>query len=388
MIILKNDKRYLGAPLDDYYLNLNIESTRSMYNSQVREFNISQADIFSSERNMCEKYFLHGKYEFLTEDNLTPYLEVGSICGYDIDYGIKIDEIKDGGIVINDISNFNIGDKIIYFDSLTKMEKITKVSHYQINDNRYILYLDLLNVKVGDIITASLISMDRYYKMISNNFKIFKSAFSINIFGDPIYQFVSNEDITLNKKELFNYPMTSLFYKNTRNNDDYVEGVNFNKILNASTYIHEEREVYYLTSNANRVDRVLLDLNELEITKIFDYIWLNGTLESNIFHEVKLRQFGELIEDNYSNIVNPPQYAVYFMDNEVFYKPIIDKSDVIIDSAYDFPFMNDLHYVYSDLKYIINDRALSIPEEENIVDELIDSYESEKLVNANKERLC
>lgn len=387
MQILKSTERYIGAPAEDYRISLNLESSKGIYKSNIRELSINEMDIFNDERDKSNTYLFYGKVEYLKNDLVKPYVELGYISGYSISYGIKVSEVKNGGIVMNDISMFNIGDKIILRKN-NKKDIFSKVVHYQTDSDKYLLFIDDLNPSVGDIITPSTIYLDRYYSPITNDFKIFKSGFSVNIFGDSIYQFICNKDVEINQNGFMNYPLTEVIYKTLETDVVGVNGIVFEKIYDSNVYVHKLEEVKSIySSDSSKYDRISIDLNEMVSTKIQDYFYKKGNIESKIFKEVSIREMGEVIDESYANVLKIPSYTTYFVDGDVFYRLVKDKSDVTINSEYDFPFMNGMHYVFSEIIHIEDDITVK-PPTITIIDKVNDEYKSSSLTNANKQRLC
>jgi len=231
----------------------------------------------------------------------------------------------------------------------------------------------------------------------TDDYEIFKSAFSKSIYGDVTHQFIINEDIDItNVKDNLGRPLSEIYLTLIKTDSDGIftsvkSGILMpfiNEIINSKT-VPDIREITNLPSshipldtdvkiNNNIFYGDVCEYNILELKEkilgivnhrfntinretsnvVLPNINLEGSnlnLESRnegyIYHphfKIKLREFSSYIEQGNIKTINLPSYAINVGDGRYLWRDLLDIGiNDIKENVVDYPYVNGVHYINS-----------------------------------------
>lgn len=380
MEILSGRKRYIGAADKNLQVSVDLTRQANIFKQDAHTKLINQLEWFNKERNLSDRYLLYGKLEILCDDELF-FNDFEDNYGFSVGYCdtlipveadlINVARIDEGSIVIsNRVEGEELyeGDVVgLYKDGKIEITKILSISNY--NQYEQKIELDIIRALTTQYkLIPPVCKYQRIFKPIyqANFLKVYESAYSTNIFGDKIYQFNTFKDIRTNG--LLNnlgLPIEELYIRL-----DLMSGS--------------------MKTAENLIDVVEYDLNNLNHTLIdeVDHIFTLGydDFKYKPYKPFKIRQFSNaLVSTSDEHVFELPDYGFKFFDGTVHFRRLLNIGEIEGTEGLDYPFMNNLHYVYEDLKFFI--RGV-IPKAVYEYDEEELEYDQDIIGDTNNERLC
>lgn len=226
MKILLGRAEYLKAVDKDFEIRFNIENNNNFYQFSGINKTIDELKQFSLERNSMYDYLLYGKLETLSDPFLNNRYDLTQedytlSTGY-IDKIIPIEsDMYD--ILAVDANYITLPDDVAQVDDVVL---IYSAGNFIINrvlekvnlaEGKINLKLDTMTgITTAHKFVASVSTYKRYFKEIASTdyIRVYNSGYSINIFGDQIYQFNTYKNINIeNLKDNFNNPITELYIR-------------------------------------------------------------------------------------------------------------------------------------------------------------------------------
>jgi hypothetical protein len=330
--IILSTKRFVNSPEVDYYQRIQLDSKSKNLLNENTENNIELSELFNQERENSYKYRIIGKFEYLSILN-----------------NLKKDYITKNDFFIRYINNSNVKN---IFNSF----KI------------YLVYKSDAYVNLGN---------DKYketYDIISelSDIQIYNCGFSKNIFNEQNYLYNFNIEFDIkDKTDYFNKPITDVYlyfdYQlDTSKNEilikkEFNQSSNENNNINVNQTINNNYNINDLiTGNLIKKEDDNFDediINE-QIHKIKMFFGNNEIqFKFNPFIKIKLREYNDTIyfgniNSNTKNIVRIPDYAKPVGDiskGNVIWKELLPHGyiDPISEAGVNHPFINGIHYVYT-----------------------------------------
>lgn len=401
MKILLGSKEYLDAVNKDFQFNVGFKNKKNNHFPSEISDAIDELKVFDRERNEGTNYLLYGKVEQMVDPSLFKLYDLSNY-NYDISIGYVdrylpigdgIDILSiDKYIHIPEKSSININD-IIIIKSTSGFIVNKVLEKYNIN-GELLLTLDNMNINVTDKIIPSTFQYNRYFKeIISEDYlKFYKSGFSTNIFGDQILQYNTYKDIDIKGlKDNLNNPITSLYLK-YKPKFPFIS-VFKNNLKTNTMYGNIDISNIDYTVEDGILDRVELNLNELNY-EVLDEICCKFSHQGTEYY---LKKYNEnkikvhstvMTEATINTLFTIPDYGFHFKNGDINYKELLNIGYFEGENGVDYPFINGLHYVYNDIKFIIR-RVLPIASYVNR-QQLDDNIYDNNLINSEvtSKRLC
>lgn len=339
-------ERFSNAPSVEYFKQIKLENKTKFLLNEDFITNINLSDLANKEREESFKYRLIGSINYLSLLN-----------------NIKSD--------YSDIKDF-----FYRYDGGNNPKNIF---------NSFKIYL----LKKSDSYTS--LGNNLYkerYEIISElkDINLYNCGFSKNIFNEQTYLFNYNIDIDVKDQvDYFNKPITELYLY-----FDYQLETSKGEVLLSKDYNNLSNETKFIT--VTRTSNEEYELNDLIISNLvkrgdqdFDEIIVNEQeyrirysfngnqlqFRYNPFIKIKLRDYNDTlyygnINGNTKNIINIPSYAKFVGDpnlGNVIWKEILPHGfiDPISGLGVNFPFINNVHYVYTDNILAIRPDLTSTP---------------------------
>lgn len=325
------------AENENYFLNVNLENNTELFleNDVRRIINLDEQT--TKERNESLLYRPITKINFLS-----------ILDGYsknDIENtNIELKEMLNGSsLTFNENTNTlnKTEDTLLeLFDIYVCYPKYTSIGN-----NQY-------NVELIPIIS-------------NNQLSIHKCGFDKNIFFDTTYLMKTKRNIVLNNiiDEVFNLPIMDLYlYFDLKINSQFnLEDLTTNqeqlgdKLLNGNFnggVIEFNRDTFEF--NLIKEPKVIFNTNVIKQN-------INGSTELKTikffykpYHKIKIREFSSYIEQGNQNTI-APEYAINSNNNTVIWRDVLDNGFIEPDTGLgvDFPFVNNTHYVYENINFLI-----------------------------------
>jgi hypothetical protein len=230
----------------------------------------------------------------------------------------------------------------------------------------------------------------------TDDYEIFKIAFSESIFSDDITEFIFNEDITITDLvDNLGRPLSELYLTiiktdsnqifsnvssgidapiipelNTGNINTYLKQIPvIQKIHNVSsapsqTYTPLESSVKITDDDyyGDIVEYNMMTVREIVLSDVqYRFNTINRETTSNAIvagprpegyyykahHQIKIRDFSAYIEEGDDNTVDKPSYAVTSGDGRYFWRDLLNIGlNDIQENNVNYPFLNNAHYIY------------------------------------------
>lgn len=369
----------------DMNIGLSLKSTQSEINTKDVSVIIDEYEQFSMERQLNFNYFLHGKFDFFRDNGygFLPYFndfEIPKISSanwmmtfvyphtYEPDptYRIALKNINIDTVTVNTSFELNLDDVIMGVGNNKEFYKILEIN--ELNGD-LILKLDR-NISGKTYIMPSVAKYNRIYKEVNLEYKIYDCGLSVTIFNDPVKLFNITKDLNIETYfDEFNFPLTTGYFKVVNKH------LTYNNQLNGNTV------------TGNVLDSVMFDLNEILVTKVDDIksnFNFNGIdFWTKSFFPVEFKKFSTILEEGNTNTTtNIPHYSFNFGDLNSKWKDLLDIGFFQDGVGVDYPYMNNLHYLYTDIKLVFN-RVLPIDLgiQSNVDDELLYNDSSSSILN-------
>lgn len=366
MKLLLGSQEYIKAVNQDYQIQIGLNNEFNEFDEDIITKIVDEAVQFKTERDNCTNYLIYGKIESLMSDdfvfnnftlNDTNYqITLGYTYGYEPLSTFQYNVTGANGTTLSVTQN-----QIFLTDDIVLLYKDSNTIFVQkvLDSNPNLVTLD--SIPTGITITDyKLIPAVANYKRIfkslytDNYLKFYNSGFGVNIFNNPITQFNSFKNLNLSGlTDVFGLPLTEvvLFI----NKPDNVYG-NYYKSTNA------------VETNRNVVDVVQYDLNNLNLT-VLDTMYY-GFTNDNAIGQYQYDAWIKIVYKCYSDhIINVtentsfdyPDYAFIFSDGDIVYKDLLSVGFFEENTnGIDYPFINNLHYLYNDIKFIIRKQPFVI----------------------------
>jgi hypothetical protein len=354
MIIVSPQKKIITNRNLDLNLTIELDNKFIENNNNTELQNINLSDFFSYEREKSKNYKLYGKIEFLS--------------------------------ILNNL-------KLNYFYKEDFFERFTKDQAKNLT-NSFDIYL-LIKSDAYQIINNNYVYN---YKVIAKpkDIDLIKCSFSKNIFYENFYTFNIKNDINIeNKLDYFNKPITEFYlyfkYKNpnpVKNEKLYGKLYNTDSDEDNNALIELTDLVYdygdeisgsLFSYPIDSFDETIINTQEY----IIDLEYNNEEIikfKYNPFIEIKIREYSDNINFTnikLKNIINIPSYAKKIDDfNNYIWKDILEYGyiDPISNSGFDFPFINNQHYVYNNYSIDVKPDLNHTPTNNFFKEIIINSY--------------
>lgn len=365
MEVLLGSKKYLRGIDKDFQFGIGLKNNRTLYQEEEIIKIVDELNQFNLERNSSYDYLLYGKIENIIDDkvntlsyqlNQTNYT---FIIGY-IDRYMPLSEdmidIKDvnlSGVTVT--SNIlQLSDVILTYnsDSFIINKIIGRVDN---NDGTFLLLLDsMTGITTTTKIVPSVARYNRYFKELKSTdyLRYYNSGFSINRFEDVIYQYNTFKSINVEGlKDNFNSPITSLYF---RIKPTYTTTNAFKNNLSLD-----------ITDDL-LMDRVYYDLNQLNFTLIDEIVKTFKDSEGTAyffkqFYDNPIRKKSSVVTSaTVDTLFVIPDYGIKFNNGDILYKRILDIGEFEDNIGLDYPYINNMQYVYNDIKFFIR-RVIPLP---------------------------
>lgn len=369
-----SSERFANSPTVDYYKTIQLKNKTKTILNDENVTNIELSELANIERENSYKYRLLGSINYfsLLNNLKNNYTEIQ-------DFFVRYN----GGVNPKNIFNsFKI--------------YVTKKS------TEYVSFNNDLYKETYEIISEL------------KDINIYNCGFSRNIFNEQTYLF--NFNITLDlkdQKDYFNKPITELFlffdYQLDISKNETVLSKDFN-----STSKENKNLTITKTTNSN------YDLNDLIVSNLikkedndFDEKIINEQeykikynigsrvvqFKYNPFIKIKLRDYNDAIYNgnlkvNSTNTFNIPDYAKLFgdvSDENVLWKEILPHGfiDPITDLGVNHPFINGVHYVYTNNVFSITPDFSNLETEIIFKKQLLQGYTNDLyILNENPNEKC
>lgn len=369
-----SSERFANSPTVDYYKTIQLKNKTKTILNDENVTNIELSELANIERENSYKYRLLGSINYfsLLNNLKNNYTEIQ-------DFFVRYN----GGVNPKNIFNsFKI--------------YVTKKS------TEYVSFNNDLYKETYEIISEL------------KDINIYNCGFSRNIFNEQTYLF--NFNITLDlkdQKDYFNKPITELFlffdYQLDISKNETVLSKDFN-----STSKENKNLTITKTTNSN------YELNDLIVSNLikkedndFDEKIINEQeykikynigssvvqFKYNPFLKIKLRDYNDAIYNgnlkvNSTNTFNIPDYAKLFgdvSDENVLWKEILPHGfiDPITDLGVNHPFINGVHYVYTNNVFSITPDFSNLETEIIFKKQLLQGYTNDLyILNENPNEKC
>lgn len=369
-----SSERFANSPTVDYYKTIQLKNKTKTILNDENVTNIELSELANIERENSYKYRLLGSINYfsLLNNLKNNYTEIQ-------DFFVRYN----GGVNPKNIFNsFKI--------------YVTKKS------TEYVSFNNDLYKETYEIISEL------------KDINIYNCGFSRNIFNEQTYLF--NFNITLDlkdQKDYFNKPITELFLF-----FDYQLDISKNETVLSKDFNSTSKENKNLTitkttnSNYELNDLILSNLIKKEDND-FDEKIINEQeykikynigssvvqFKYNPFLKIKLRDYNDAIYNgnlkvNSTNTFNIPDYAKLFgdvSDENVLWKEILPHGfiDPITDLGVNHPFINGVHYVYTNNVFSITPDFSNLETEIIFKKQLLQGYTNDLyILNENPNEKC
>jgi len=318
---------------------------------EINEYDIrnvlSATEIFNIERTESNTYRIHGKIEYLSMLN-------GLKTGYSTITDFFIPKLD---------NNYNIYNSFEFY-----LVKPIQNTFSYISPTRGIYKRD--------------------FEVISDNVEIFNAGFSNNVFGDPVYSFIVDLDINISEYlDGLGFPLTEIFLyckkipkSNSNNIPETIQRYAYGS-RSSSPYFSKIKTNFssgsYVVGDIVYGDVVYYDRNSFTEEVIQEQTYIVGTpivinltttksikWTYNPFIPIRLRYFSDNISTantgttSYDQLISIPDYAHTVDDNgtgNVVWREILPDgyTDPITGIGVNHPFINNVKYVYADIKLVI-----------------------------------
>lgn len=333
--------RNVNSTNADEFDKINLLKNESIL-TQYDTFNVLDvSELYNTERKNCKRYKIYGKFEYLSllNNSLKNYTSFSELITWNPDY------IE--GVLVN---KKNIENSFKFY-----LVKPSASEYTSIGNNQYI----------------------RKYDVISNisDLKIFNAGYSVNLFNDCEYIFSFEIDVDLsNTYDFFNHLINEVFlyceYQPSKSGYDFDEILEIKKYDSMGGSYYETysptEHVSGDTFDGNLVSFVVSDymLNSIdEFTHRIETFYESGGTESirwyyNPLIPIRISymsdeyQIENISGTSYENIIKIPEYASEFDSNgNYIWRDILENGyvDPLTNNGVNFPFLNNKHYVYSNI---------------------------------------
>ena len=331
--------RYRNINTTDVDFNLKVQLKNSSNNHIEHELKkiLYLQELYDNERQTSNKFLFYGTLEYLSLLDNT--------------YN---DNRRDFGNIFNKYKNVE-GD----------------VNNIRRFENSFNIYLVVPSSEPYKSIGGN--SYERKFEVIAkyDDIKLTPQAFANNLFNDKKFNFILKNDITLDKKDWFGYPIKEVFlyfvynkcvFSNSNYNDK-VDGLYYNgyrnvdnKNLDIGDIIDGDWVIHYPDEYTYKIHQDVSYRIKTYYTKnnsfsLSDYIqW-----KYNPFKRIIIREFGDEIYDNNNINITKPSHAIERDDNIYIWRDIMDYGyiDNYTNKGLVFPFANGKHYVFENVKLTI-----------------------------------
>jgi len=366
MKLILGSKESVNSKNKDYQLKFDLNSTEMIFNESLIVKVVDETIQFQKERDECDNYLVYGKVESIIDDSLSSKELSLNTNNYDISLGyIKYYEpIPESLIVIKSRTNniVTVPEKSIFSkDDIILLYKnnddliFTRVIDKSVTRGQDLkLVIDFTGNTVGYSIVPSVASYKRIFKKLydTNYLKFYKSGFATNIFKEDIWQYNTYKDINL--ADLYNnfgLPITEVVL-NFKHKKKTIKTLSNKKRTSLDSSV-----IGTITYNLNTMSGVEVDTTiakfSISITDVSNLFEVSTDYFYRPYYVIQHKYFSDVVVDaNIDNIFEYPNYSKIFNNGDVFFKRLLSIGYLEEGTnGADYPFLNNLHYLYSDIKF-------------------------------------
>ncbi len=385
----------------DYQVRLDLRNHVMMYDEDTLYKIIDENKQFQAERNACTNYLIYGKVESFIDSFLNFDSYKLNDTNYDIELGYISHLIPDNSSLIaftllsgTTINVANASSLMPNDVVLVYKDKDTFYYSKILDISGTVVVLDLdptVNI-VGYFLVPAVARYTRIFKQLySNNYiKYYKSSFATNIYGDEITQYhtyknINNSGITNN----LDLPLTEFVFRYKKKNESFVMYKKTGK-----TQVIDNDIIDFVTYDLNQME---ITVNDTVIHKFVKQVpsTTGGIIPTEFYYEPyslrTTRVFSNTVTTgNEISMFSYPDHAILFYSGDIRYKNYLDVGYFEEGTnGIDYPFMNNLNYLYDDAKFIIR-RTIGIATYPKTSDSTSSDYNDTAVgdIPVNGVRLC
>lgn len=391
MKILLGSKQNINSKDTTMQVKFNLTNKYKLFGENSLGRVIDETELSHSERNACTKYLLYGKVEPLIDSSISNselYRFDSNNYKFSIGYSgtyqpiesakLTIIEYTNDSIIIENTNQIILNDIImLYFTNEEFL--IRKVIDISINDENIELIFDReIDINLSYKLIPSSAQYDvKFSTIIDSDFlKLYDSGFSVNIFGDVIKQFHTYKNIDVNNLiDNLGLPITDLYLR--------IEPIQI--------YTNHFKDDYSVEQTNDVIKRIQIDLNELTFIDLNKTVSVinNDDILFNLtsYYNFKIRVFSDALTiGNVDSLFNYPDYAFVFNDNSVVFRDLLDIGVFEDELGVDYPFVNNQHYLFNDIKFLIRRNIPLTTYTNNVINDVYDTELVDPTVKNN--RIC
>lgn len=450
---LLGSEKFRGARNQDIQIKLDLKQHNNLFADNEYQKIVDVGEQFNVERQKTSNYVIYGKIDPLFDDWSNRENAYPSLSKEDVAFDTFREDVGRNWVIqvvypseasifsghMMTISAFTGSNTIIissnhsntieYGDILNIYDEFNKRFTYRVlNINSGITYQYItfegelpptLSGMSKSYITPKITRYNRSFKILTtyNDYYVYKSAFSTNIFGEQVYQFHFNKDINVKKDEKNNElldflgkPITEMYIaivKTTTNifkiaiDNNYTSYVSngiksdlsptiaIPHILSPTTNEYIEKGNLYSGDIYEYNNNELTGETVEKIYHRFLYIKPNNNelFYYQPFYKMDIRKYSNGLENgNTATTSNIPSYASPINSTgEMMWRDLLDIGYIEENNnGVNYPFVSGRHYLYNDIKLYIR-RVTPIASGTTAS---LSTFDYNQTINVNSTSLC